>query len=222
MHHADTVVDVYDNNRDAIIDLVLLALSQQCYAFELEPNAYNMKYSGFSMLALNLQTAKPILSQLIGRPDADRPLPVPEPGMPFGEAAVVVAPPAVDGHAVFPHPEVEPAPAHPVCGHAVGQRHLGVGVLGQDDGVQPVEERPLRRGQRRNVGRHPFVHVQPSSRRAVVRNPVCPTMRWSGRTERASTCQVRRITSWVSARPNGASSSSSAWRSSAVWLMVGR
>ena len=68
----------------------------------------------------------------------------------------------------------------------------------------------------------PAIALQPSNRRAVVRNPVWPTMRWSGRTERASTCQVRRMISCVSASPKGTSSSSSVWRSSAVWLMVGR
>ena len=47
------------------------------------------------------------------------------------------------------------------------------------------------------------------------------TMRWSGRTERASMCQVRRSISAVSARPNGPRASSAA-RSCAVWLMVGR
>lgn len=71
LHHADAVVDVYEANRDALIDLVLLALSSNCYAFELEANVHNMKYSGFSVLAINLQSAKPILSQLISRPDAD-------------------------------------------------------------------------------------------------------------------------------------------------------
>ena len=43
----------------------------------------------------------------------------------------------------------------------------------------------------------------PRSSRAVVRNPVCPTIRWSGRTDRGSTCQVRWRISTVRARPNG-------------------
>jgi hypothetical protein len=69
LHHAGEVADVYAANRDAITDLLLLALSTGCYAFELEQNEYGVKYSGFSLLALNLQAAKPVLSQLIARSD---------------------------------------------------------------------------------------------------------------------------------------------------------
>jgi hypothetical protein len=69
LHHSGEPVDVYEANRDALIDLLLLALATNCYAFELEKNEYGVKYSGFSMLALNLQAARPVLSQLIARPD---------------------------------------------------------------------------------------------------------------------------------------------------------
>ncbi len=69
LHREGEAVDVYEANRDAIIDLVLLALSSNCYAFELEKNEFGVKYSGFSVLALNLQAAKPVLSRLISRPD---------------------------------------------------------------------------------------------------------------------------------------------------------
>lgn len=69
LHQAGEAADVYAANRDAITDLLLLALSTSCYAFELEQNEYGVKYSGFSLLALNLQAAKPVLSQLISRSD---------------------------------------------------------------------------------------------------------------------------------------------------------
>ena len=131
-----------------------------------------------------------------------------------------VAPPAVDRHAVLPHAEVEPSPTTgtPACRRRARPR---VGVLartmrgaGRRAGAAPARWP-------RCTPRRPRPR-QPSSRRAVVRNPVCPTMRWSGRTERASTCHVRRMISCVSDRPKGAPASSSAWRSSAVWLIVGR
>jgi hypothetical protein len=57
-------------NSDAILDLLMLALSGRCYGFELEQNPYGVKYSGFSVLALNLKKAKPVLRALIGRDDA--------------------------------------------------------------------------------------------------------------------------------------------------------
>ena len=66
--------------------------------------------------------------------------------------------------------------------------------------------------------------VSPGARQPAdgpdVRNPVCATMRWSGRTERPSMCQVRRSISNVSAMANPLCSSVA--RSSAVWLIVGR
>ena len=46
----------------------------------------------------------------------------------------------------------------------------------------------------------------PATVGAVVRKPVWATIRWSGRTDRASTCQVRWSTSTVSARPKPAAS----------------
>jgi hypothetical protein len=69
LHHAGGAVDVFEANRDAIIDLLLLALSVNCFAFQLTQNEFGVKYSGFSMLALNLQAAKPVLQRLIGRSD---------------------------------------------------------------------------------------------------------------------------------------------------------
>ena len=51
-------------------------------------------------------------------------------------------------------------------------------------------------------------------------NPVWATMRWSGRTERSSTCQVRRKISKVSAIPNDLDAMAA--RSVATWVIDGR
>ena len=69
IHHSGGALDAYEANRDALTDMLLLALSNNCYAFELDKNDYDAKYSGFSMLALNLQAARPVLSQFISRTD---------------------------------------------------------------------------------------------------------------------------------------------------------
>jgi hypothetical protein len=69
LHAPDSVVDIYEANRDAILDLVMLGLAANCYAFELEKNEFGVRYSGFSVLALTLQATRPVLSQLISRSD---------------------------------------------------------------------------------------------------------------------------------------------------------
>jgi hypothetical protein len=69
LHSADSVVDVDEANRDAILDLLMLALGADCYAFELSKNDYGVRYSGFSRLALALQSSRPVLSQFIARRD---------------------------------------------------------------------------------------------------------------------------------------------------------
>ncbi len=56
----------YERNRDAILDLVMLALASQLYLFELEPNPYGARYSGFSVLAAHLHDAKPVLRSVLG------------------------------------------------------------------------------------------------------------------------------------------------------------
>ena len=53
-----------------------------------------------------------------------------------------------------------------------------------------------------------------------MRNPVCATIRWSGRTERSSTCQVRRSTSDVSAIPKALRVIEA--RRAATWVIEGR
>jgi hypothetical protein len=69
VHVPENVLDVYEANRDAILDLLMLALAVNTYVFELASNPSNVRYSGFSVLALNLQAARPVLSQLISRAD---------------------------------------------------------------------------------------------------------------------------------------------------------
>jgi hypothetical protein len=64
-HHIDDLSQAYERNRDAILDLVMLALSSRLYLFEIEPNQWNFQYSGFSVLAANLHNSKPALAALI-------------------------------------------------------------------------------------------------------------------------------------------------------------
>ena len=61
----DPIVGALDRNVDAILDLLLLALSENLYVFELKPNRLGAKYSGFSVLASNLKGSRPILERLI-------------------------------------------------------------------------------------------------------------------------------------------------------------
>ena len=65
IHNIDDPALAYERNRDAILDLVMLALASQLYLFELEPNTYGARYSGFSVLAAHLHDAKPVLKSLI-------------------------------------------------------------------------------------------------------------------------------------------------------------
>jgi len=65
IHNIDDPAQAYERNRDAILDLVMLAMASQLYLFELEPNPYGARYSGFSVLAADLHDAKPVLGSLI-------------------------------------------------------------------------------------------------------------------------------------------------------------
>jgi hypothetical protein len=66
LHHIGDPALAYQRNRDAILDLVMLALASRLYLFELEPNPHGAKYSGFSALAANLHSDESILHGLIG------------------------------------------------------------------------------------------------------------------------------------------------------------
>jgi hypothetical protein len=70
LHHIDDPTQAFERNRDSILDLVMLALASRLYLFELQPNAYGAKYSGFSVLAANLHNAKPVLRTLISDDEA--------------------------------------------------------------------------------------------------------------------------------------------------------
>ncbi len=56
-------------NRDAILDLLMLALSHKLYLFKLEQNHIGATYSGFSRLAQDLWESKIVLKHLISRPE---------------------------------------------------------------------------------------------------------------------------------------------------------
>jgi hypothetical protein len=65
IHNIDDPAQAPERNRDAILDLVMLALAKQLYLFELEPNPYGARYSGFSVAAAHLHDTKPVLRRLI-------------------------------------------------------------------------------------------------------------------------------------------------------------
>lgn len=61
--------DRFRRNQDAIIDLLMLALSRQLHLLPLKQNRFGTKYSGFSVLAHQLWSSKTILKHLLSRPD---------------------------------------------------------------------------------------------------------------------------------------------------------
>lgn len=69
LHHIQHRNDAYRRNLDAIVDLLLLALSSNFHTFPLRPNVAGLQFSGFSVLASNLRTARATLSRLIDRRD---------------------------------------------------------------------------------------------------------------------------------------------------------
>jgi hypothetical protein len=56
----------YARNRDSILDLVMLGLADQLHLFEVEPNRWGVRYSGYSILAANLNRNRSVLAGLIG------------------------------------------------------------------------------------------------------------------------------------------------------------
>ena len=68
IHHEHLAGDTaFARNRDAILDLLMLALAKELVLFELEPNKFGIRHSGFSVLAKDLRSANSILKGLIGR-----------------------------------------------------------------------------------------------------------------------------------------------------------
>ncbi|HXQ47663.1 MAG TPA: hypothetical protein VN806_13660 [Caulobacteraceae bacterium] len=66
LHRIEDAAQAYERNRDAILDLVTLALATQFHMFELQPNAIGMRFSGFSLLAATLRAQPAVLAQLTG------------------------------------------------------------------------------------------------------------------------------------------------------------
>ncbi len=60
---------VYERNVDAIVDLLMLALSRTFYFFTLLENRFGSRFSAYSVLADQLRNSPHILRQLISRPD---------------------------------------------------------------------------------------------------------------------------------------------------------
>lgn len=69
LHYTDDPANRFQINANSILDLVMLGLAIDFRAVAVEPNPFGMKYSGFSMLAANLQNAKALLARLIARSD---------------------------------------------------------------------------------------------------------------------------------------------------------
>ena len=68
LHYVHYPAGTYEANSDAILDLLMLALSKQLYLFRLMPNRHRATYSGFSVLAVNLKASAPLLRQLLSKP----------------------------------------------------------------------------------------------------------------------------------------------------------
>lgn len=66
LHRPSADADLFERNRDAIVDLLMVALARQVIRVKLSAGP---AYSGFTELAHNLWSAKPVLKQLIARDD---------------------------------------------------------------------------------------------------------------------------------------------------------
>ena len=65
LHRSGDRAGAYARNRDAILDLLMLALSKRLHLLELMPNEFGARLSGFSMLAANLKQLRAVLERLI-------------------------------------------------------------------------------------------------------------------------------------------------------------
>jgi hypothetical protein len=68
IHRLSDSDESYERNKDAILDLLMLALSNKFFFFGLNENRWGTKFSGFSLLAHDLHNSKKALSALISRP----------------------------------------------------------------------------------------------------------------------------------------------------------
>jgi hypothetical protein len=71
IHRLSEGDDIYERNKDAILDLLMLALSRKLIIFEINESRWGAKYSGFSLLARDLRNSKTILSGLISTPEIE-------------------------------------------------------------------------------------------------------------------------------------------------------
>src|SRR6185437_4692181 len=145
-------------------------------------------------------------------PQPDGRLAVYEVRVPLTETGVAVRLPAVDRHAVLPHREMEPVLADLVRGHLVRQHDAGLGILGQNQAVQPVEQGPVLGPDGLDVLPHCVVHTpivispvtvvgwrrggEPPRLQAADRR--CGPARWAG-----TTCWVSCAASSIRPWPGG-------------------
>lgn len=59
----------YQRNSDAILDLLMLVLARDYYFLPLAENPLRTRFSGFSLLAAKLRESRPLVADLLGRPD---------------------------------------------------------------------------------------------------------------------------------------------------------
>lgn len=68
LHRLSADDNVYDRNKDAILDLLMLALADRLILLKIDPNQFGVRVSGFSRLARALQGDRATLSSLIANP----------------------------------------------------------------------------------------------------------------------------------------------------------
>ena len=71
IHRLSERDDTYERNKDAILDLLMLALSRKFIFFEINQNPWGARYSGFSILALDLRNSATVLNELISEAEMD-------------------------------------------------------------------------------------------------------------------------------------------------------
>ena len=69
VHLFDAGDPIYEINKDAIVDLLLLALARQFFFLQIKNNIHGEQHSGFSVLANRLRSVPFLLHYLIGRCD---------------------------------------------------------------------------------------------------------------------------------------------------------
>ena len=67
IHRLSGSDEIYERNKDGILDLLMLAQSDKFFFFGLNENRWGTKFSGFSLLANDLHSSKKALNALISR-----------------------------------------------------------------------------------------------------------------------------------------------------------